>query len=301
MISQQQREKLENQQYRVVGNHSAVSVCHWCKQSLREEGHCYKQKFYGIQSHRCLQMTPALICNQRCVHCWRDHSLFSEEAEENWDNPEEIIEGSIEAQRELLSGFGAHAPEKKFEEAMHPNQVAISLTGEPTLYPKLPELVKQFHRRGFTTFLVTNGTRPEMLTKLRRKELPTNLYISVEATDKESYRQLCKPLINDGWQKVNESLTTLQELETTTVIRITALKGLNMDQAQRFGELIERSGSTYVEVKGYMYLGHSRQRLEEQNMPKHSEVKQFAQRIADSSNYELKDEKKESNVVLLSL
>lgn len=301
MVDRRARDKLENQQYRVVGNHSTVSICHWCKQSLREEGYCYKQKFYGIQSHRCLQMTPALICNQRCVHCWRDHSLLSKEVEENWNEPEEIIEGSIEAQRELLSGFGAHAPEEKFEEAMHPNQVAISLTGEPTLYPKLPKLIEGFHKRDFTTFLVTNGTKPEMIERLREKGLPTNLYISVEATDKGSYQQLCKPLIDNGWQKIKASLDLLKGLDTTSVVRITAIKGLNMDQAERFGDLIDNADSTYVEVKGYMYVGKSRQRLEEQNMPKHGEVKQFAQRIADSSNYKVKDEKKESNVVLLSL
>lgn len=45
---------LKKQQYGVVGRHSAVKVCEWTKKSLVTGNSCYKQKFYGIQSHRCL-------------------------------------------------------------------------------------------------------------------------------------------------------------------------------------------------------------------------------------------------------
>ena len=300
MVSEETEKKLYNAQYRIVGNHSAVSVCHWCKQSLREEGHCYKQDFYGIESHRCLQMTPALTCNQRCMHCWRDDSVFSEEFEGEVDQPQKIIEGAIEAQRELLSGFGAHAPEDKLKEAMNPDQVAISLTGEPTMYPKLPELISEFHNRDFTTFLVTNGSNPKMIERLKERELPTNLYISIEATDKESYMELCRPVSEKSWERVQRSLKMLKELETTTVIRITSIKGINMHKAEEFAEVIDEAGSEFVEVKGYMFVGHSRDRLEEKNMPDHAEVEEFAQKITENSNYRIEDAKKASNVVLLS-
>jgi tRNA wybutosine-synthesizing protein 1 len=60
MIPQNLRDLLEKQQYRIVGNHSAVKICHWTKESIRERGFCYKQQFYGINAHRCLQMTPAV-------------------------------------------------------------------------------------------------------------------------------------------------------------------------------------------------------------------------------------------------
>ncbi len=48
------KEKLEKQQYRIAGSHSAVKTCTWLKHSLKGEGECYKSKFYGIDSHRCL-------------------------------------------------------------------------------------------------------------------------------------------------------------------------------------------------------------------------------------------------------
>ncbi|MEM4417777.1 MAG: 4-demethylwyosine synthase TYW1, partial [Nitrososphaerota archaeon] len=45
--------------YRVVGRHSAVKVCHWTKSALRGGKMCYKS-WYGIESHRCIQMTPSV-------------------------------------------------------------------------------------------------------------------------------------------------------------------------------------------------------------------------------------------------
>ena len=41
---------------------------------------CYKAQFYGIESHRCVQMTD-LRCNQQCLFCWRsfEHEVVEEE------------------------------------------------------------------------------------------------------------------------------------------------------------------------------------------------------------------------------
>src|SRR3989449_5555819 len=68
----QKQEVLERQGYRIVGEHSGVKLCHWTKASLTKGIGCYKQTFYGIESHRCLQMTPAVdACNLACQFCWR--------------------------------------------------------------------------------------------------------------------------------------------------------------------------------------------------------------------------------------
>ncbi len=45
MIDKETREILQKQHYKVVGNHSAVKVCHWLRKSIRDEGFCYKEKF----------------------------------------------------------------------------------------------------------------------------------------------------------------------------------------------------------------------------------------------------------------
>ena len=71
MIPEEIRKSMVRQHYKIIGNHSAVKICTWLKKSMRDEGFCYKQKFYGIQSHRCLQMTPWILCPNRCLFCWR--------------------------------------------------------------------------------------------------------------------------------------------------------------------------------------------------------------------------------------
>src|SRR5438132_1140238 len=66
----EKQEVLERQGYRIVGEHSGVKLCHWTKASLTKGVGCYKQTFYGIESHRCLQMTPAVdACNLACQFC----------------------------------------------------------------------------------------------------------------------------------------------------------------------------------------------------------------------------------------
>ena len=141
---------LKKQQYEAVGSHTRVKTCHWTKSDLRGEGGCYKHKFYGINSHQCIQMTPTYTCNNACVFCWRDLRYHTEPAMEGGiDEPSDIVEGTIEAQKNLLSGFGGNekTSEEKFKEAMAPKHVAISLDGEPTLYQRLPELIKEYKKK----------------------------------------------------------------------------------------------------------------------------------------------------------
>ena len=51
------KQKLKKAKYGVF-NHSAVELCHWTKKSFSDEWSCYKHKFYGISTHRCMEMTP---------------------------------------------------------------------------------------------------------------------------------------------------------------------------------------------------------------------------------------------------
>jgi tRNA wybutosine-synthesizing protein 1 len=251
-------------------------------------------------------MTPALFyCTQQCLFCWRAQSgdlkiRWNETKLPEWDPPELIVEGSIKAQLKILSGYKGNpkANKQKFEEASHPRHVAISLTGEPTLYEPISDLIKTFHRKGFTTFLVSNGTLPTVLAKL--EEEPTQLYISVCAPDKETFKEVCRPQIPEAWEKLNETLELLPSFKCPTVIRITSVKGLNMKSFESYAKLIEKASPTYVEPKAYMHVGFSRLRLGFEDMPSHQEIRGFAQKIAEETGYNILDEAPESRVVLLS-
>ena len=251
-------------------------------------------------------MTPSVLhCTMRCIFCWRaqsgDHDLRWDETRlPEWDDPEDIIEGCIREQKRILSGYKANikADQKKCLEAVTPKHAAISLAGEPTLYPHLDGLIKGFHRRGFTTFLVSNGTVPEILSSL--SEEPTQLYISVSAFDKKTFSQVCRPHVPDAWKKLNETLSLLPSFKCPTVIRLTLARHLNLEHPEIYANLIRKANPTYMEPKAYMHVGFSRLRLGYSNTPTHPEIRDFAARLATEMSYNILDESPDSRVVLLS-
>ncbi|MGL6297662.1 MAG: 4-demethylwyosine synthase TYW1 [Methanobacteriaceae archaeon] len=301
-LTNEEKMKLEKSGYRFVGNHNhaATKICHWTKKSILDEGYCYKQKFYGIDSHRCLQMSPAIpFCHQKCSFCWRDLSMTKSEWIGDYDEPGDIIDQSIAAQNNLLCGFFGNdkSNPKKLEESKTPNNAAISLAGEPMLYPDISGLIREFNKRNFTTFLVTNGLMSEKLTNLEVE--PTQVYVSLDAGDEKTYKNLCNPQINNAWEELNKSLDSLSSFSSRTCIRTTCVKEKNMENPEEFGKLIEKANPKYVEIKAYMCVGYSRQRLTLDNMPEFKEVIDFAQKVAETCGKEIVNESEVSRVVLL--
>jgi tRNA wybutosine-synthesizing protein 1 len=266
----------------------------WCKRALAGGDMCYKHQFYGIASHRCVQMTPTLRCNQRCRFCWRsfEHELVEEEE----CPPDIILAGIPKFQKKALAGYNAvldnNVTDRQWLEALEPKHVAISLSGEPTLYRQLPELIDRFGQKGYTTFLVSNGTNPDILSRCH----PYQMYVSLDAPDETTYLSLCRPLDN-YWEQVKESLVLLASRRSA--VRITLVKGLNDFSPEKYAALLQESGSRFVEVKGYTYLGYSRNRLVRENMPEHDVVRSFAYKIAAACDYQIKDENVLSRVVCM--
>ncbi len=304
-MKQEALKTLENAGYRILGKegHSAVKVCHWAKKSLLGEGVCYKEKFYGnelgVRSHLCLQLTPSLkLCDHRCVYCWRDIENTASGWEDGVDSPEEILDSALTAQRILLSGFGGNpdVDKQKFKEAQKPRHCAISLSGEPTLYPKINELIEACKSRGMSSFLVTNGLHPEVLENLVP---PTQLYLSLVAPDPKTYNEVCMPLRQNGWDKLNKSLEVLSGLGGRRVVRLTLVKDMNLKNPAGYAKMIERANPDFVEAKAYMYVGYSRKRLKMENMPLHQEISEFAKELEKYCGYGVVDESEPSRVVLL--
>ena len=308
---------MKAQGYRFVGTHAAVKICRWTKKSLIDKGVCYKEQFYGIKSHLCCQMSPWLGCDNKCVHCWRALELdFNKIIDKSKiKDPKDIIDGCIKAQRELLSGFKidihskkkqlSKADMKKFKEAQEPMQFAISLSGEPTMYEDIGGLIEELRKRGKTSFLVTNGLYPEKLEELEKeKQLPTQLYISVNAPNKEIYDKIHRSSKKDAWERLNESLKIMSKLKnkTRTVFRMNLILDLNMNEehAEKYAKMIEEANPMFVEVKAFMCVGFAKQRIPYNKMPYHEDIVEFSKKILEFlPEYKILDEKKESRVVLL--
>jgi len=292
------KDLLIKQQYRLYKDHAAVKLCHWMKESMIRGRHCYKQDFYGIESHRCLQMTPAINeCSHCCTFCWRVQERDFEVKE--WAEPKEMLDALIEHQRLLISGFkgDSRCSPQMFKEASNPNQVAISLAGEPITYPYLSDFIKECHGRNMTTFLVTNGTYPERLEEL--DVLPTQTYVTVAAPNEEIYKKVCRPKISDGWQRLMRTLELFPSLNTRTVIRHTLVKDLNFGWVKDYAKLDTIADPDLIEPKGYVFVGASRQRLSLESMPSFDEIKDFSMQLGSEVGMDIIKEREDSRVLLL--
>ena len=299
------KKKLEKQGHRFSGEHCAVKICRWTRKSLIDNGECYKSKFYGIDSWGCCQMSPWLECQNKCLHCWRPIE-FDFKVKGQINNPKQIIKDCIEQQQKLLSGFKGNKKinMKKFREAQEPMQFAISLTGEPTLYPKIGKLISELRKQGKTSFLVTNGLCPDVLKKLQKDNcLPTQLYISLNYPNEKLFRKITKNKQKDSWKKFNQSLDLMKDLKTRRVLRLTLIRDLNMgdEHVEEYVKLIKKALPDFIEIKGYMSVGFARQRLGYDRMPNFDEIKDYAKKIVKSlgGGYKILDEHEFSRVVLV--
>ena len=136
-------------------------------------------------------------------------------------------------------------------EALYPNHAAISLDGEPFLYPRLSEYVQEFRNRKMTTFIVTNGTLPKKIEEL--DSLPSQLYITLPAANEQMYKKICRPMIKNGWQNIKSSLSLIESLSCRTLIRLTAVKDLNINKnmIEDYTKIIENSNPNFFEIKGF--------------------------------------------------
>jgi len=293
-----------------VSDHGTVELCHYTKKSFKNEGDCYKHKFYGISTHRCMEFSPAgMFCENRCVYCWRPMEFYSamKMEPEKVVSPETIMSNLMEERRKLIMGYygDSRHDEKKLDESLLPSHYAISLSGEPTMYPQLPQLIKYLKKLPTTKsiFLVTNGQEPEMLERLRDEDaLPTQLYLSTNAPNKEVFQLVNRPKYKDAWERWNTSLQIISKLDTRSVLRMTLIRGYNCgdELIPEYSKMIRDSNIHFIEAKSYMHIGRSTNRLERSDMLEMSEIRHLAEELAkQSQNYSIMDESDISRIVVL--
>jgi tRNA wybutosine-synthesizing protein 1 len=328
------KKELEKKSYAIVGNSSGVQICNWTKNSLKGEGVCWKEKFYGIKSHGCCQFSPSLMwCENKCLHCWRPIELNLGDKIDKIDDPIEILNKVVEARKKLLTGFGGldKVSKKKWKEAQEPSLFSFSLSGEPTLYPRLDEMISEIRRRKAISFIVTNGQNPEMILKLSRasispdgqknkNSLPTQLTLSTNAPNKELFDKWHSSCKKDAWERFNETLKIIKTLKgkCRRCIRLTLVrKGLKGNPAlnnvtnmteeliPQYVGMIITAQPDFIHVKGYTSIGYARNRMGHDKMPWFYEVKDYAKKILaelkekDNKDWKILTEDERSCVVVI--
>lgn len=273
MVTSSQAAALKKEGYKLIGTHSAVKLCRWTKHQLRGRGGCYKHTFYGITSYQCMEATPSLACANKCVFCWRHHkNPVAKEWKWKTDDPYYIVDQAVKTHVQMIKetkGIPGVNTER-WQEAHTVRHCALSLVGEPIMYPRINELLGDLHHRNISTFLVTNGQHPKAIGSL----VPvTQLYVSVDAPTPESLVAIDRPLFSDAWERLQQSLELLKDKGQRTVARLTVVKGWNSDEIEGYAKLIALGKVSLIEVKGVTFCGKSdASNLNMSNSPWHHEV-----------------------------
>merc|ERR1719293_76649 len=153
------------------------------------------------------------------------------------DEPDMIVAEGIEAHQKMIRECRGipGVKRERFEEAMSVKHCALSLVGEPIMYPRINELLGELHKRGISTFLVTNAQFPEAIRTL---DPITQLYVSVDAATPEALKAVDRPLHKDFCERYLDSLRALRDRKQRTVYRMTLVKGHNMSDAGDYARLV---------------------------------------------------------------
>ena len=142
-----------------------------------------------------------------------------------------------------------------------------------------------------------------MIKKMADEDaLPTQLYLSTNAADSESFIKINRPKYKDSWERWNKTLGMLKDLDTRTVLRLTIIRDHNNDQASinEFTKMIDRSQVHFVEIKSYMHIGYSTNRLERDHMLEAGEIRDISRRMVEKSNsFGVMDESEISRIIVL--
>ena len=131
--------------------------------------------------------------------------------------------------------------------------------------------------------------------------LPTQLYVSLDAPNQEMFRKVNRSVYKDGWDRLNRSLEIIGKLNVRRVIRVTVIKGINDSEEllDSWAAIIKKANPEFLEIKSYMHIGMSQKRLSRENMMIHTEVQEYANKMAQATGYVVKDESIGARIVLL--
>ena len=303
MLNPTLEKSLKKQGYKLIGSHSGVKVCRWTKSMLRGRGGCYKHTFYGIASHQCMETTPSLACANKCVFCWRHHTNpVGTEWKWKIDPPQMILDGAMSNHYNMINmfkGVPGVKPER-FAEGMNVRHCALSLVGEPIMYPHINEFIDMLHERNISSFLVTNAQFPEKILELKPV---TQLYVSVDAPTKQSLKKIDRPLFQDFWERFLACLDALGTKGQRTVYRMTLVKDFNTEDIEKYAQLVKRGRPDFIEIKGVTFCGYSGSNpLTMANVPYQHEVVSFVEKFLGylDNNYAISCEHAHSCSVLIA-
>ena len=91
-------------------------------------------------------------------------------------------------------------------------------------------------------------------------------------------------------------------MDTRTVLRMTLIRNFNHSKnyIEEFADLLRRANPHFIEIKSYMHIGMSTQRLENSDMLEMDEIRSYSHLLCQSlDTFSLMDESEISRIVVL--
>ena len=103
------------------------------------------------------------------------------------------------------------------------------------------------------------------------------------------------------WWHIDFKCTIKYNGVLTDIIEVPDGDLVGESNPEKYAELFKQINADYFELKAYVWVGYSKSRMKIENMPRHDEIVEFANKvIASYPELKIIDEKKESRVVLLA-
>jgi tRNA wybutosine-synthesizing protein 1 len=91
-------------------------------------------------------------------------------------------------------------------------------------------------------------------------------------------------------------------MDTRTVLRMTMIRNFNHSKnyIEEFADLLRRANPHFIEIKSYMHIGMSTQRLERSDMLEMEEIRNYSNLLCKSlDRFSIMDESEISRIVVL--
>lgn len=173
-------------------------------------------------------------CNFRCHFCYNPMLVLPREGMDEKNKKEK--------------GFPPLSTEDLFlflRERFGRLEGVVITGGEPTIHPDLPDFIKQIKEIGYLVKLDTNGTNPEMLTKLIKDNLINYIAMDLKAP-LEKY--LATTAVELDYNNVAKSVKIIKESGLPYEFRTTVVPGLlEKEDFQQMGILIKGATKWYLQ------------------------------------------------------
>ena len=193
-------------------------------------------------------------CNMRCPFCHNSDLVFGKVPYVSCDE----LFSLLEKRRGVLDG--------------------VCITGgEPLLYEKTEELIKEIKSRGFLVKLDTNGTNPERLERLLNNNLLD--YVAMDIKSSPDGYAKATGVENFDMTPVLRSIELLKNGKIDYEFRTTAVKQLHGEKEFRgIGELIKGADKFFIQKfkDSGNILGHFTGEMLFMDPPSDDEIKLFA-------------------------